>query len=81
MDTAAWLWNSCSNSLCHKGELKGKVLGAGLRSDQQAETEKDPFSSPAALWIKKKRHFSYADTFPIIPNSTELLGLKHWDFK
>lgn len=50
MGRAVLLWNYCYNPLYHKGELKGKVLNARLRKDQQNGTERDPFSSVSAQW-------------------------------
>lgn len=50
MDSTVWLWIYCYNPLYHEGELKGKVLDAGLRKDQQTGTERDPFSSASAQW-------------------------------
>ncbi len=35
VDRTVWLWIYSYNPLYHKGELKGKVLSAGLRKDQQ----------------------------------------------
>lgn len=59
MDRGVWPWNYCYNSLYHKGELKGKVLNAGLRKDQTKLVQRGihfPLHQPSGrmasqLWV------------------------------